>query len=121
MAAPGPPQPPTFPSEVELITVDAVVLDREGRPVAGLTRDDFVLEEDGQEREIVSFEAFATEGPAAVPAPAAAPVAASAGRSSPERPSPWSSTTSRWAGGTRTTSSRRSRPSSSGRRGTVTR
>jgi VWFA-related protein len=82
MAAPGPPQPPTFPSEVELITVDAVVLDREGRPVAGLTRDDFVLEEDGQEREIVSFEAFATEGPAAVPAPAAAPVAASAGRSS---------------------------------------
>jgi len=51
--------PPVFSSEVELITVDAVVLDEERRPVAGLTRDDFVVTEDGRPVEIVSFEAFA--------------------------------------------------------------
>jgi hypothetical protein len=34
---------PTFPSAVELITVDAVVVDSAGRPVAGLARDDFVV------------------------------------------------------------------------------
>ena len=31
---------PTFPAGVELITIDAVVLDAEGNPVPGLTRDD---------------------------------------------------------------------------------
>jgi VWFA-related protein len=50
--------PPTFPSGVELITVDAVVLDHNGRPVPGLTRDDFVVKEDGRPQPIVSFEAF---------------------------------------------------------------
>jgi VWFA-related protein len=54
--------PPTFPSGVELVTVDAVVLDRDGRPVPGLTRDDFVVKEDGKPREIVSFEAFDVAG-----------------------------------------------------------
>ena len=53
-----PSAPPTFPSGVELVTVDAVVLDREGRPVPGLTHDDFVVKEDGRRRDIVSFEAF---------------------------------------------------------------
>ncbi len=56
--AQAPPGPPTFPSGVELVTVDAVVLDRDGRPVPGLTRDDFVVKEDGRRRDIVSFEAF---------------------------------------------------------------
>jgi VWFA-related protein len=56
--AQAPQAPPTFPSGVELITVDAVVLDRHGRPVPGLTRDDFVVKEEGREQEIVSFEAF---------------------------------------------------------------
>jgi VWFA-related protein len=49
---------PTFPSAVELITVDAVVLDRLGQPVPGLTKDDFVVKEDGRSRDVVSFEAF---------------------------------------------------------------
>jgi VWFA-related protein len=51
------PAPPTFPSGVELITVDAVVVDAKGKPVTGLTRDDFVVEEDGKPQDIVTFEA----------------------------------------------------------------
>jgi len=72
--APPAPRPPTFRSGVELITVDAVVLDKDGRPVSGLTREDFVVKEEGRPREIVSFESFvagateeaADETPAAV-------------------------------------------------------
>ena len=51
------PASPAFPSEVELVTVDAVVVDAKGKPVDGLTRDDFVVEEDGQPQGIVTFEA----------------------------------------------------------------
>src|SRR5271169_6229737 len=49
----------SFPSKVELITVDAVVLDAKDKPVSGLTRDDFQVSEDGHPRDIASFEAFA--------------------------------------------------------------
>lgn len=63
-------QVPVFPSDVELITVDAAVLDRDGRPVAGLTQDDFTVTEDGRVLEISSFEAFVLE---AAPAPPAEP------------------------------------------------
>jgi VWFA-related protein len=48
---------PTFPTLAEAITVDVVVLDRDGRPVRGLTKVDFTVLEDGQPQEIVSFEA----------------------------------------------------------------
>jgi VWFA-related protein len=47
--------------------VDAVVVDDAGRPVAGLTKDDFVVKEDGRLQAIASFEAFTAE---AVPATA---------------------------------------------------
>src|SRR5262245_510261 len=74
--AEAPKAPPTFGTEVELITVDAVVVDKEGRPVPGLTKDDFVIEEDGQVQDIVSFEAstadFPVEGAPAPEAPTAA-------------------------------------------------
>ncbi|HEY2942049.1 MAG TPA: VWA domain-containing protein [Vicinamibacteria bacterium] len=49
---------PTFPSRTELVTVDAVVLDSAGRPVRGLSAQDFSLSEDGKRQAIVSFEAF---------------------------------------------------------------
>src|SRR5438105_11655357 len=66
---------PTFPSAVELITVDAVVVDDQDRPVVGLTKDDFVLLEEGQPQEIANFEGVtlpgADEGPGAAPPPAA--------------------------------------------------
>ena len=55
------PPSPTFPSKVELITVDVVVVDKKGQPVPGLTRDDFVVEEDGRPQTIVSFEAVRLE------------------------------------------------------------
>jgi VWFA-related protein len=51
-------QVPVFPSTVDLVTVDAVVLDKAGRPVRGLKAEDFVIEEDGKPQEIASFEAI---------------------------------------------------------------
>ncbi len=59
-----PPGVPTFPSAVQLITIDAVVLDRDGRPVGGLTSDDFAVSEDGMPQAIATFEAFDLRGPA---------------------------------------------------------
>src|SRR5262245_10815192 len=61
------PSTPTFPSAVDLITVDAVVVDGKGQPVPGLTREDFVLTEDGRPQPIVTFEAV--EAPATPIAP----------------------------------------------------
>src|SRR5712691_1169770 len=49
---------PTFSSGTELVTVDAVMLDDHGRPVRGLTSQDFALAEDGKPQAIVSFEPF---------------------------------------------------------------
>jgi VWFA-related protein len=59
--------PPTFPTKVELVTVDVVVVDGKGLPVPGLTRDDFVIEEDGRTQPIVSFEAVVAEAPTEAP------------------------------------------------------
>jgi VWFA-related protein len=50
---------PEFPSRVELVTVDVVVTDSEGRPVGGLDADDFVLSEDGVPQTLSTFEAIA--------------------------------------------------------------
>lgn len=46
-----------FPSGVEVVTVDAVVLDRHGNPVEGLTQADFSIKEDGRPQAISGFEA----------------------------------------------------------------
>ena len=41
-------QPPSrFRAGIDLVTVDVVVLDKDGNPVPGLTRQDFAVEEDG--------------------------------------------------------------------------
>ena len=60
------PQAPreTFRSRVDLIQVDVSVLDRDRRPVAGLTAADFTLTEDGRPRPIVSFTAVHVPPPA---------------------------------------------------------
>jgi VWFA-related protein len=55
---PAPQGTPSFPTEVEVITVDAVVVDNDGRPVTGLTRDEFRVLEDGKPQEIVRFEPY---------------------------------------------------------------
>jgi VWFA-related protein len=74
------PQVPSFASKVELITVDAVVVDDAGRPVAGLTRGDFVIKEDGRSQQVASFEAFTAEAaPATLPSAVVASNEAGAG------------------------------------------
>ena len=50
-------RPPSFPSNVELVTVDVVVTDKQGNPVIGLDRSDFTLAEEGVAQTIASFEA----------------------------------------------------------------
>jgi VWFA-related protein len=58
---PPPPSAPSFPSQASAITVDAVVLDKSGAPVRGLTRDDFTVLEDGVPQTIVGFDARTLE------------------------------------------------------------
>jgi len=48
-------QQPTFRSEVILVQIDVVALDRANLPVTGLTRDEFQVFEDGHPENIVSF------------------------------------------------------------------
>src|SRR5262245_3729699 len=72
---------PTFPAAVELVTVDAVVLDRDGNPVAGLGREDFTVTEDGRPQEIAGFEAFGSGGK--LPVTGGITVEASGGASRP--------------------------------------
>jgi VWFA-related protein len=45
-----------FPTDVTLVAVDATVLDREGRPVSALRREDFEIEVGGRPRRVVSAE-----------------------------------------------------------------
>lgn len=61
---PAPPQAPqpTFRSRVTVVPVDVRVVDRNGRPITGLTRDDFTVTEDGVPQTIVHF-AFRTLTP----------------------------------------------------------
>jgi VWFA-related protein len=51
-----PPAAPVFGAAVELVRLDVIVLDKEGRPVKGLGKDDFLVEEDGKPQVIESFE-----------------------------------------------------------------
>jgi VWFA-related protein len=57
-------QPPSFAREVELVRVDVVVTDKSGQPVTGLTRDDFVLLDEGTPQKIETFEAVHQPVPA---------------------------------------------------------
>jgi VWFA-related protein len=65
--ASGSAQQPTFPSRVELVTVDAVVFDRQGSPVEGLTRGDFTVREDGRPQDVAAFEAVSLQQAADLP------------------------------------------------------
>jgi VWFA-related protein len=46
---------PTFKAQVEYVEVDALVTDAQGRPVRGMTKDDFQVFEDGKRQTISSF------------------------------------------------------------------
>src|SRR5258706_1977607 len=69
--APTKEEPPaTFPAQVEQVTVDVVVTDKKGNPLAGITRESLQIFEDGTAQSIVSFDAIQVPAaPAAVPAP----------------------------------------------------
>jgi len=63
---------PSFPSQVDVVTVDVVVTDKKGEPVSGLTRKDFQIVEEDAPQNITSFEAVqlpaqASEHPAPRP------------------------------------------------------
>ena len=49
------PQQPTFRSALNVVPLSATVVDRQGRPVTGLSAADFTVVEDGRPREILSF------------------------------------------------------------------
>lgn len=67
-----------FEASTALVNVDVVVRDPDGHTVANLTKDDFLLEDNGKPRAITSFRVFRSAGAAADSAPAstAAPAAA---------------------------------------------
>jgi hypothetical protein len=52
-------QPPVFGAAVEVVRLDVIVLDKQGKPMTGLTQDDFVVEDGGQRQVIESFEPVA--------------------------------------------------------------
>ena len=52
-------QQPTFPTRVDLVTVDVLVHDRQGIPVEGLRTEDFTIREDGARQKVTAFEAIA--------------------------------------------------------------
>jgi len=58
----GQSQPPIFRADTRLVEVNALVVDRDGHPLEGLTRDDFTVLEDGKPQAI---ELFAMTGAAA--------------------------------------------------------
>ena len=72
-----------FPVEVDLVVVDAVVLDAERRPVTGLTAGDFVLSEDGAPQEIVSFSRVEAPESEESDTPLRSPVSADGGAETP--------------------------------------
>jgi VWFA-related protein len=47
-----PSQQPTFKAGVDLVTIDAIVVDKDGHPVMGLTPDDFIVTLEGQTRPV---------------------------------------------------------------------
>jgi len=49
-------KPPVFAREVEQVTVDVVVADKQGNPVTGLKQEDFTVLEEGHPQTIVSFD-----------------------------------------------------------------
>ena len=58
-------QSPTFRARTDLVQIDVVVVDGEGRPVRGLTKDDFRILDRKRQQVIAAFDEVAHERPAA--------------------------------------------------------
>lgn len=74
--------------EIRLIEVDAVVTDRDGNPVTGLTANDFELFENGKRQEITNFSEYRDTVSAAPASPAPSPAPAPAAQPAVSRPAP---------------------------------
>ena len=57
-----PQRPPTFRTSLEVVRVDATVIDDNGKPVTTLTKDDFTLQEDGVAQQIEQFRFLELDG-----------------------------------------------------------
>jgi VWFA-related protein len=57
----------TISSRTELVTVPVVVTDKKGKHLSGLKQSDFTIEEDGQKREIATFQEIVTSDSAKKP------------------------------------------------------
>ena len=68
LTSPNASQPPQFRSGIELVEVDVSVLDKDRRPVRGLTKFDFMVLEDGRPQEIVSAVEINVPDPVETPA-----------------------------------------------------
>ena len=60
-------EPPVFGTEVDLVAVDVTVIDPRGRPVRGLSPEDFILKVDGRARRLVSLDFVDQSGEHAAP------------------------------------------------------
>ena len=58
-------QAPIFRSGTSLVQLDVVVTGRDGKPVAGLTKEDFTVLDAGRERPVVAMNEFHHEAPRA--------------------------------------------------------
>ena len=68
----GQEQRPVFRTGVEVIQLDVSVLDKDRRPVRGLTAGDFTILEDGKPQKVLAFNAIDIPEPRPVPTPEAA-------------------------------------------------
>lgn len=59
-----PQQRPTFRAGIDLVQIDVVVADADGRPVRGLTKDDFQIVDRGRFQRIAAFDEISHERPA---------------------------------------------------------
>ena len=57
-------KPPAFDATVNVVAVPVFVTDGQGRAVAGLRKEDFIVQDDGDPVEVVGFEAFDSGDPA---------------------------------------------------------
>ena len=70
----------TFPAQIDMVTVDAVVTDKKGAAASSLRKEDFIITEDGVPQSVASFDAVQVP-PLAATAPKARPrVSSNAGR-----------------------------------------
>jgi len=61
--APADADAPIFRLQVRRVPVDVVVLDKDGNPVRGLKKSDFVVKEDGKTQQVLTFDVFDASKP----------------------------------------------------------